>query len=340
MTENLVSSVPVPRASDGDWEWRPSLQSRVLGGALRLTMRPLIHRAPSHPVPIRVARRALDRAAALLPTDRRVRVERVRDPHLRTGHVMRAEWIIPESADDSGAVLYLHGGGYILCSPQTHRPLTSRVALDTGLPVLAPHYRLAPEHPFPAALEDALAAYQWLLDRGHQKIVIMGDSAGGHLAAGLAGEITRTGLPEPVGIVLYSPWVDLLCELSVPHDKQVRDSFISPFAARRVGKLVAGLEIDPRLHLLTADWTALPPVLIQVGGDEVLRPEAEELARLLTAAGGRVDLQIWPGQIHVFQLLNRLLPDADEAMRQTATFITQALTTPDTQPDQGLTVVA
>ncbi|ROO90338.1 acetyl esterase/lipase [Actinocorallia herbida] len=339
MAEDLVSSVPAPLSRDPQWEWRPSVQSRVLGGALRLTMRPLIHHAPSRPLPIRVARRALDRAAGLMPTDRRVRVERVRDPHLRTGHVMRGEWIIPDSADapESGAVLYLHGGGYILCSPQTHRPLTTRVALDTGLPVLVPNYRLAPEHPFPAALDDALAAYRWLLERGHDRVVIMGDSAGGHLAASLAGEIARTGLAEPAGVVLYSPWVDLSCELSVPADKDVKDAFISPFAARRVGRLVAGREIDPRLHLLTADWAALPPVLIQVGGAEVLRPEAEELARLLTAAGGRVDLQIWAGQMHVFQLLNRFLPDADEAMRETAAFITDALAA----PDQGdLTIVA
>ncbi|MCD0452252.1 alpha/beta hydrolase [Actinocorallia sp. API 0066] len=338
MLDDVVSSVPAPRPSAPDAEWRPSLQSKVLGGALRLTMRPFIHHAPSRPLPIRVARRALDRAAALMPTDRRVRIERLRDPHLRTGHVLKAEWIIPDAPAD-GAVLYLHGGGYILCSPQTHRPLTTRLALDNGLPVLVPHYRLAPEHPFPAALEDALAAYQWLLDRGHSKIIVAGDSAGGHLAASLAGEINRSGLPEPAGIVLYSPWVDLSCELSVPADKEVKDAFLSPFAARRVGRLVAGAETDPRLHLLGADWGALPPVLIQVGGAEVLRPEAEELARLLTAAGGRVDLEVWAGQMHVFQLLNRILPDADAAMRRTAEFVAEALAGHD-GGGASLTVVA
>ncbi len=106
----------------------------------------------------------------------------------------------PEGRPD-GAVLYLHGGGYVACSPRTHRPITSRLAHDTGLPVLAPRYRLAPEHPFPAPLEDAVTAYRWLLARGvpASGIVIAGDSVGGHLAAVLAGEICRLDLRPPPG---------------------------------------------------------------------------------------------------------------------------------------------
>ena len=176
----------------------PSVQSRIMGGALRLTLRPLMHRIPGRPLPIRAARAAIDRAATLLPTDRRVRVERVRDPQLRSGLVVKAEWVIPDGdhADDA-AVLYLHGGGYVVCSPQTHRSLTTRIAVDNAMPVLVPHYRLAPEHPFPAALEDALESYRWLLDRGFTRIVIAGDSAGGHLSASLAAE---SGKPVSTGL--------------------------------------------------------------------------------------------------------------------------------------------
>ena len=304
----------------------PSVQSKIVGGALRFTLRPLMHRMPGRPLPIRVARAAIDRAAVLLPADRRVRVERVRDPQLHNGHVVKAEWVLPEerSCDDT-AILYLHGGGYVICSPQTHRTITTRLAVDNRMPVLVPHYRLAPEHPFPAALEDALESYRWLLARGITRIVVAGDSAGGHLAASLAAEIVRQDLPAPVGLVLYSPWVDLSCELSLAEDALVRDPYISPRIARRVARLVEGRQVDPRLALLTLEWSELPPVLIQIGGAEILRPEGEALAALLLAAGAPVDLQVWPGQMHVFQFLNRLLPDADEAMLETESFISAVI---------------
>ncbi|GAA3242104.1 alpha/beta hydrolase [Actinocorallia longicatena] len=317
------------------WEREASWQSGLVGTALRMTLRPIMHRVPGRPLPIRAARKAIDRAATLLPSDRRVRVERVRDPQLTSGQIMKAEWIIPEAPVD-GAVLYLHGGGYVICSPATHRPITTRIALDTRLPVLVPRYRLAPEHPFPAALEDALEAYRWLLAKGVTRIIVAGDSAGGHLAASLAGEISRTGMPAPLAVVLYSPWVDLTCELSTAIDHLTKDPYLSPYTARRVARLVAGRENDPRLALLTCDWGALPPILIQVGGAEVLRPESEALAALLTGTGAEVTLQVWPGQMHVFQILNRLLPDADEAMKETSAFITGALAT----AAPNLTVVA
>ncbi|WP_344243862.1 alpha/beta hydrolase [Actinocorallia libanotica] len=339
--EEAMPSVPevtprVPRPTPV-LERDPSLQSRLVGGALRFTVRPLLHRMPGRPLPIRAARAAIDRASRLLPTDRRVRIERVRDPQLHNGHVVKAEWVIPDGhgADDA-AVLYLHGGGYVVCSPQTHRGLTTRLAVDNAMPVLVPHYRLAPEHPFPAALEDALEAYRWLLARGFTRIVVAGDSAGGHLAAGLTAEINRHELPAPAGLVLYSPWVDLSCELSLAEDALVRDPYISPHTARRVGRLVAGTRMDPRMALLSLEWSQLPPVLIQIGGAEVLRPEGEAFAELLMAAGAPVDLQVWPGQMHVFQLLNKILPDADEAMRETASFIGSVIE--GRRP--GLTVVA
>jgi len=320
-----VAVTPLPVSDQPAWDRKPSLASQAVGAALRVGLHPIMHRIPSRPQPIRAARAAIDRAAVLVPTGTKVRVERVRDPHVHTGHVMKAEWIIPPEADQSAAVLYLHGGGYVICSPRTHRPITARLAVDTGLPVLAPRYRLAPEHPFPAALEDAVEAYKWLLARGYSRIIVAGDSAGGHLAASLAGEISRTNLPTPAGVVLYSPWVDLTCEMSAVWDKLVRDPYLSGRGAQRVGRLVAGKVIDPRLALLSCEWGALPPFLIQVGGAEVLRPEAEAFADVLRAAGASVDLQVWPGQMHVFQILNRFVPEADAAMRETSTFVAAAL---------------
>ncbi|MEU9019935.1 alpha/beta hydrolase [Actinomadura sp. NPDC048394] len=327
----------------------PSVRSRAISGALRLGVHPFMHRVPGHAPSIRTARSAVDAASLLLRAGSRVRVVPLDDPRVesRGGRPVKGEWVVardaPEALDTSqgpvpGAILYLHGGGYVVCSPRTHRPITSRLALDTGLPVLVPRYRLAPEHPFPAALEDAVAAYRWLLDRGvpASGIVVAGDSAGGHLAATLAGEICRTGLPSPAGIVLFSPWVDLTCELSTREQQRARDPYISAYAARRVARLVvgpAGFD-DPRLALLTCAWTDTPPVLIQVGGAEVLRPEAEALADALTAAGADCELQVWKGQMHVFQMLNRVLPEASAAMRDVARFVASVTAPAPAEPEQ------
>jgi monoterpene epsilon-lactone hydrolase len=317
-----------------------SVRSRAISNALRLGLHPFLHRVPGHAGSIRTARSAVDAASLLMRHSSRVRVVPLHDPRIESGGDLpvKGEWVVSRDADADtgtgtgtgtgtaqGAVLYLHGGGYVVCSPRTHRPITSRLALDTGLPVLVPRYRLAPEHPFPAALEDAAAAYRWLLGRGvpASGIVLAGDSAGGHLAATLAGEIRRTGLPSPAGIVLLSPWVDLTCELGTRAQRGSRDPYISAYAARRVARLVvgpAGFD-DPRLALLTCAWTGAPPVLIQVGGAEVLRPEAEALADALTRAGADCELQVWKGQMHVFQMLNRVLPEADAAMRDAARFV-------------------
>ena len=299
----------------------PSPQSRVINRALRLGVRPVMNRLRGNSLSIRGVRLAVDAGARLMRTDPRVRVEPISAP-------LPGEWVrrIEDPASD-GAILYLHGGGYVLCSPQTHRPITGRLALDTGLPVLVPNYRLAPEHPFPAALHDAVAAYEWLLTRfGSSRLIVAGDSAGGHLAASLVAEVCRRGLPSPAATVLYSPWVDLACELSIEHDRLIADPYISPAAARRVGRLVVSDFEDPRVALMKCAWTeAIPPFLIQVGGAEVLRPEAEGFAELLTAAGVSCELQIWPGQMHVFQLLNRILPESRAAMRDSARFIGETM---------------
>lgn len=312
---------------------RPSMQSAVISRALRFGLRPIVHRLPGHPVGIRTARTAVEAASLLVGHHPGAHVKGVRAPLDGNGRSLVGELLLSRKEPiTDAAVLYLHGGGYIICSPRSHRPITSRLAVDTGLPVFVPHYRLAPEHPFPAPLEDALDAYLWLLDEGYppSRIVIAGDSAGGHLAASLTGEICRTGLPTPAGLVLYSPWVDLTCKLSLEYDAQVCDAYLSAHTARRIGRLVMGqAELDdPRLALLECTWTGVPPVLIQVGGAEALRPEAERLAEALTEAGTDCRLQVWDGQIHVFQLLNRVLPEARAAMNETANFIRSVITDP------------
>jgi epsilon-lactone hydrolase len=319
------------------YDRRPSMQSRAISQAVRLGLRPFVNRLPGHPMSIRTARTAVDAAARLFRADPRVRVEPLISAKVAgngdsaadgTAYPVTGEWLTPvetQDGDGNGAILYLHGGGYVFCSPRTHRPITTCLAIDNGLPVLVPRYRLAPEHPFPAALDDAVAAYRLLLARGipGSRIVVAGDSAGGHLAASLAAEVGRLKLPTPAGIVLHSPWVDLTCELSAERAGLCHDPYLSLTAARRAGRLYIGNSdlADPRLSLLTCEWTAVPPFLIQVGGGEILREEAERLAEVLTSAGASCELQIWAGQMHVFQMLNRVLPEARAAMQETARFI-------------------
>lgn len=303
----------------------PSRQARALARALRFGWRPMADRLSGRFVSLTVLRMALEHSTRLLRPDPGVRVEALARA---AGAPVTGEWVRPPEPRN-GAILYLHGGGYAFCSPRTHRTLTSRLAADTGLPVLAPSYRLAPEHPFPAALEDALAAYRWLLsDLPPSRIVIAGDSSGGHLAAAMVGEACRSGLPAPGGVVLFSPWVDLSCELSVVSDREYRDPFISPALARHFGRLYVGDHndwSDPRLSLLDCAGLDLPPFFIQVAEQEVLRGEGERLAEALTSSGNRCQLQVWPGQIHVFQLFNRLFPEARAAVREAADFIRAAV---------------
>jgi epsilon-lactone hydrolase len=307
----------------------PSSQSRVLITAVRLGVRPFAGRIKGRTVTIRLWRSLLGAGSRCLRHDPRVSIEPIIDPCVEDPDVKRpvkGEWLrAPGSTAKQGAILYLHGGGYAICSPKTHRVITARLAMDTGLPVLAPDYRLAPEHPFPAAFEDTLDAYRLMLARGvpADRIIIAGDSSGGHLATALTAEACRTGLPAPAGVVLFSPWVDLTAELATASELRRSDPYINPAVAMRFGRMYVGAGdwSDPRLSLLTCPSEELPPFLIQVGGIEVLRAEAEALADVLEEAGSPYELQVWPGQMHVFQLFNRMLPEADAAMSEAVRFI-------------------
>ncbi len=306
----------------------PSTRSRALATAVRLGIRPLSGRIHGSPGSIRLWRTLLGAGSRCLRADPRVSVETFHDLGTEVPDVrrpVRGEWLTPPGGDTADAViLYLHGGAYAICSPRTHRVITTRLAMDTGLPVLAPQYRLAPEHPFPAAFEDALDAYRLLLARmSAERIVVAGDSSGGHLAAGLAGEACRAGLPAPGGVLLFSPWIDLTGRLAMGSAMRRRDPFITPEVATRFGRLYVGAGDwnDPRLSLLDCASAGLPPFLIQVGEIEVLREEAESFAAALAEAEAECELQVWPGQMHVFQMFNRLVPEADAAMREAARFV-------------------
>ena len=240
-----------------------------------------------------------------------------------------AEWLIPSPASDQ-VVLYLHGGGYCIGSINSHRGLCGRLALAFGGRVANLDYRLAPEHPFPAAVDDAVAAYTDLLDHGVRpgQVAVAGDSAGGGLTVAALLAIRDASLPMPAAGVCLSPWVDLT-QSGPSHqsraevDPMVTTAGLDTMAA---AYLADQLATEPLASPVFADLTGLPPLLLQVGDAEVLLDDSIRLRDAAEAAGVDVTLDIWDEMIHVFQAFPaELLPESDESLARIATFLTQRL---------------
>ena len=241
-----------------------------------------------------------------------------------------AEWIsAPGVAAADRAVLYLHGGGYIMGSLNTHRDLMGRISRAAQARVLGLDYRLAPEHPFPAAVDDTVAGYQFLLEQGMppERLAIAGDSAGGALtlAALIAGR--DAGLPMPGAAVCLSPFLDL--EGTGESIKTRAD--VDPIATPEVIDVWAKAYLagaDPRTPLanpLYADLAGLPPLLIQVGDHEVLLDDSTRLAERAQAAGVQVKLEVWPEMIHRWQSYAAVLPEGQQAVEDIGTFIREQI---------------
>ena len=235
------------------------------------------------------------------------------------------EWITTPEAAHERVVYYLHGGGYVIGSINTHREMISRLSRAAGARVLAIDYRLAPENPFPAAVEDSTAAYRWLLSTGvdPDRLVIAGDSAGGGLTVATLVALRDAGEPLPAAAVCLSPWVDL---------EQVGESMTTKAEADPMIQREAGLQwanaylgdAHPRTPLaapLYADLRGLPPLLIQVGTEEALLDDSTRLAERAKAAGVDVALEVWDDMIHVWQFFAAMLPEGQQAIDRIGEFI-------------------
>lgn len=235
------------------------------------------------------------------------------------------EWV-RRSAERGGAAphegqwLYLHGGAYCLGSPRTHRNLSTRLALGSGMPVFMPDYRLAPEARFPAAVDDALAVYRAMSAQG--PVVVGGDSAGGGLALALALALRDLGQPPPAALVLLSPWADMVLEGEPPKPPK-GEAMLSLDWAQACAEHYLGPDTPPShpwASPLRADLHGLPPTLIQAGTDEMLHDQAISLHDALAAAGVAVQCQITPRRWHVFQLHAGSLASADAALARVLGF--------------------
>ena len=234
-----------------------------------------------------------------------------------------AEWATPADAG-KGVILYLHGGGYCLGSISSSRNFAARLALATKRRALVLAYRLAPENPFPAALDDAVAAYRWLMAQGTAAgdIVIAGDSAGGGLAAATLLALRDAGTPLPAGAVCLSPWFDLALTGGSVQSKAAADPILDAATLTCYASAYAGQTplTTPLLSPLYADLGGLPPLLIQVGTDEILLDDAVRFAERARQAGVSVTLTEWAGLFHVFQIIS-FLPESKRAMAQIAAFV-------------------
>jgi monoterpene epsilon-lactone hydrolase len=274
---------------------------------------------PSDSLTTAERRAQYERAEQVFSTPPDVKLERVNAP------AAPAEWLRPPSAVPGRVVLYLHGGGYVIGSPRSHRHLAAAIASAAGASALLLDYRLAPEHPFPAAVEDATAAYRWLLDQAiaPEHIVIAGDSAGGGLTVATLLALREARVPLPAGGVCISPWVDLTCSGASYATKAAADPIVRRAGVEEMARAYLGAT-PPRTPLaspLFADLRGLPPLLIHVGSDEVLLDDAVQLAERAKAAGVDTTLEIYDRMIHVWHWFLPMLDEAQTAVEAIGRFV-------------------
>ena len=292
-----------------------SIRSRIVHYLLRFLVRPRL----TAEIDIPGQRRALETRARLVGVPKGTEVREV-----DAGGV-KAEWVsAPDSAADR-VVLYLHGGGFALGSLATHRNIAARLAARAGVRVLVIDYRLAPEHPFPAALDDCVTAYRWLFDCGvaPRHIAIAGDSAGGNLTVTTLLKLRDLGLPPPAAAVCFSPFTDASFRGESFSSRAAADPMLTPeWVEAMLPHYIGDTDpLQPFISPIYGDLSGLPPLLVQVGGNEILHSDAMKLAELARMAGVDVTFEEWPGMWHVFQLFATVVPESRRALEAAGAFL-------------------
>jgi monoterpene epsilon-lactone hydrolase len=241
-----------------------------------------------------------------------------------------AEWTTPDGVETVGTLLYLHGGAYTQGSIATHRRLVAVLALAAGVRALSIGYRLAPEHPFPAAVDDAVAAYRWLVSDGDEspdRVIIAGDSAGGGLAFATLLALRDSGTTLPAGAFGISPWTDLAGTGESLTTRKDEDPMIDPDSIDETVAmyLPEGDRRQPLVSPLYGDLVGLPPLLIHVGGAEVLYDDAVRMAEAARQAGVEVEFADWDGAFHVWHMVAGMVPEADEAVAAAGAWMAKRL---------------
>ncbi len=294
-----------------------SFMAAALRVALKVTLKPFL----GPPWPFAVQRAALANGSAFMPQDKGAVVE--------AGRIggFTVERVRPKAGPQPRhAILYIHGGAFVAGSPKTHRTITRRLAVLTGAEVLAPHYRLAPEHVFPAQIDDCVASYRQLLADGYtaDRISIAGDSAGGHLALVTWKALEMAGLPAPSSLVMISPAFSLhelpnsTAEARIPRDPMIRLAW-----AEDVEKAMKADPKNPLANPMGFDLSTMPPALVQVGDDEVLYDNSVWLAEAAARQGRHCECEVYLKRWHVFHAHAGLLKSSDQALERMAQFMKQ-----------------
>ena len=240
---------------------------------------------------------------------------------------IQAEWLIPFSSSTRSekVILYLHGGGYVTGSIEDHRMMCGLLANATGTKVLIPEYRLAPEHPFPAALDDALKVYQWLLDQGYSSanMIIDGDSAGGGLSIATVLALKEKSGSLPAAVVCLSPWTDLALTGQSHTTKAKAEAILNKDVLHEWALCYTDESnlTNPLVSPIHGDFHGFPPLLIQVGSEEILLDDSTLLAEKAKSAGVDVTLKIWDGMWHVWQALGDLIPENKKTFEEIGQFV-------------------
>lgn len=308
----------------------PSRRSALTALMTKMSLRPISTALPNNSFGIAVSRQILAQSLTAFGGFASNTEVTYVDERLPDGSRVRGEWVrAGDSVRTDGALFYIHGSGYAVCSAKSHRRLVSQLSARTGLPVFSLDYRLAPRYRFPCAADDVERAFAWLTENHFpaDRIVVAGDSAGGHLAFDLSLSQARAGLTIPAGQFLLSPLADVTFALAERREQAVPDPMASAKTGRNlVGHYTDGIDpVHDRLTHVVAANEKLPPTLIQAGGLEMLAADAHHLYDALSKSNSWCQLEVWPGQMHVFQAMPRLVPESSIALDRAARFLTEAL---------------
>jgi acetyl esterase/lipase len=271
------------------------------------------------PINVEQNRKDLEKRVFLFRKPRKVEVEQV-----SIGGIP-CEWLFPPLCDKNCVIIYLHGGSYNAGSPNTHRGLAARIGMASKVPVLSIDYSLAPENPFPAALEDVISVYSWLLEQKvkSDKIIIAGDSAGGGLTLATLIKLRNENIALPAAAVCLSPWTDLALTGDSIETKAEVEVMITKTELQQSAKLYLG-DTDSKNPLASpiyADLKRLPPLLIQTGTEEIALDDTIRFVEKAKEAGVDVTSDIWSGMWHVFQIFGNLMPESKKAIEKIGKFV-------------------
>ncbi len=296
-----------------------SLRMMLLSAYLRHFVRPSLARVKTP----QLARTGMEKSSARLPVSMRginLHQESIPGP----GGPIPVEWLSAGRADRRKVLIYLHGGAYIMGSPRTHRMITVALARMTGMRILVPDFRLAPEHPVPAGVEDAVAVYSWMLAQGYQppNIGFVGESSGGGQCFAALVALTRRGFPPPACIAAFSPWVDLTMSGASVKTNAKREVMLPVERAAEVVGYYIG-DNDPKDPVTSPlyDDGPTPPTLIQASRAEILLDDAVRMAARLEESGSDVTLELWDDAPHAWQFFGGLIPESKDALTKATAFL-------------------